>query len=68
MVTTSFIPERFAQLGRVVKLRESDGAWSNGWRVEHVGVTMEERELPDAHQGIKSHKKATGDSLPRHPS
>ena len=65
IVTTSFIHERFAHLGSIIKLRDDVGAWSNGWRVEHVGVTMEAEELPDAHQGIKRHRHTTGDDVPR---
>ena len=33
---TSWIPERFAKIGKILKLRES-GVWDDGWGVVSVG-------------------------------
>ncbi|RJQ26116.1 hypothetical protein C4577_04240 [Candidatus Parcubacteria bacterium] len=44
----SFIPEEFAKKGMLLKLKEDDGSWNNGWRVREVygeGVTWEELKL-----------------------
>jgi hypothetical protein len=35
--TTSWIPEKFAQKRRPVKLRQDDGSWEDGWVVASVG-------------------------------
>ena len=65
VVRVSFIPARFARQQRAVRLRRPDGSWDDGWVVEYVGASLSEEELPDAHSGIKSHRRATGDALPR---
>ncbi len=68
VITTAFLPEKFARLEQVVKLRQADGVWSDGWRIEHIGTTMEQYEMPDVHVGIRRHRQATGDALPRRDS
>tara|TARA_Y100000310_G_C20289413_1_gene626492 strand:- start:220 stop:459 length:240 start_codon:yes stop_codon:yes gene_type:complete len=60
---TSFIPKKFAQLGRVLKLKSDDGVWTNGWVVKLVGHTMD--EPPDLHKSVRQHRERTGDSLPK---
>lgn len=61
----SFIPEEFSVIGKVIKLKESNNVWDNGWVVKSVGVRHSEDQLPDSHNDIKSLRKATGDSLPK---
>lgn len=42
--TTSWLPERFAVEGGVVRLRGRDGVWADGWRVESAsGEALPER-------------------------
>jgi hypothetical protein len=63
---TSWLPEQFAQVGKVLKLRDDGGVWEDGWQVEAVSQTrLPEESLFDPHQGIKAHRKVTGDSLPK---
>jgi hypothetical protein len=63
MHLTSWIDESFAVVGKKVKVWEGEG-WSVGWEVVRVGSTrMADDELPDPHQGVKAHRKATGDSM-----
>ncbi len=58
----SWIPEPFAATGRVLKLRE-DGAWVDGWVVVGAGTTrLRGKDLPDAHDLIRGHRRATGDA------
>lgn len=57
---TSWIPERFAKVGKILKLREN-GVWDNGWKVETVGTPREESKVPDYRSLIRSHQTATGD-------
>ena len=56
----SWIPEKFAKLGKILKLKEN-GEWIDGWKVISVGTARDEDKLPDYRQLIKSHLKATGD-------
>lgn len=65
--TTSYLPQRFAKVGRVVKLRnDADDEWTDGWVVEFVGSTIvDESRVPDYRKAIRSHRKLTGDSLRR---
>ncbi len=62
---TSWLPEKFAVVGKVVKLRNDEtDEWDNGWVVTAAG----ENRLPEAPHAegmIRSHRKATGDSLPK---
>lgn len=65
MIQTSWIPDQFAKLGKVIKIRQSD-VWSNGWIVKQVSETcLPESNLPNFHKEIKGHRKTTGDSLPK---
>jgi len=60
----SWIPEQFAVVNKIVKLRNEGEAWDDGWKVTGVGNTRLS-ELPHAEGLIRSHRKATGDSLPK---
>lgn len=61
----SYIPARFAKMQQVVKLRQADGEWVNGWKVVSVGNDTNSSDLPDSHRQIKNHRAQTGDSLRR---
>ena len=66
VVTTSYIPTQFAKVGRVLKLKDSDDRWVDGWVVETVGdVIVESDRVPDYRKAIRNHRKSTGDSTPR---
>lgn len=41
----SWIPEKFAQKTRPVKLKKDDGSWDDGWVVESVGSRASEDEV-----------------------
>jgi hypothetical protein len=61
MVT--FLPEKFASIGKVVKLKSEDGVWVDGWVVVSAGKLTE--DTPDSKKAIRNHRKNTGDSLPK---
>ena len=61
----SYIPEKFARLNQVVRLRNADDQWDDGWQVVSIGNSVAACELPDSHRQIKSHRQQTGDSLRR---
>ena len=59
----SWLPEPFAAPGRIVKLREGDGSWDDGWVVVGAGPNrLPAAEVPDFHQLSKAHLRATGDA------
>lgn len=58
---TSWIPKKFAKVGKVLRLRTGD-VWEEGWRVEATHGICNEDHLPDAHDDIKAHRQATGDA------
>lgn len=58
----SWIPEQYAEKGKVLKLRDSDKKWENGWVVTSVGGRLAEENLPDFHSTSKAHLRATGDA------
>lgn len=60
----AWIPKRFAVPGRWLCLL-IDSRPSDGWQVVSVYGDCDEKHLPDAHSGIKHHRKRTGDSEPR---
>lgn len=66
MCQTSWIPEQFAVVGKVLKLKDSDGKWDNGWVVKTAGQNrVPDNEMLDSHSTIKGHRKMTGDALPK---
>jgi hypothetical protein len=59
----SWIPDRFAVPGKVLRLRAGGRDWTDGWVVREVGRNrLAEGDLPDFHQMSKSHLRATGDA------
>lgn len=63
LALVSWIPEPYAAAGRVVKLREEDGSWDDGWLVQEAGRNrFTADQLPDFHQLSKAHLRATGDA------
>lgn len=60
VVTTSYIPEKYAIVGDVVKLKDNTG-WDDGWVVVSVGHSR--NDAPEVRKMIRGHRRATGDSL-----
>ena len=61
-VLVSWIPSEFAVLNKTLKLKTND-KWEDGWVVTYVGQETNKPFYSKA--AIKSHKKHTGDSLPK---
>jgi hypothetical protein len=59
---TSYIPEKYAIKGKVLKLLKND-IWDNGWLVVFAGDLID--EPPDWKQAIRVHRDNTGDSEPK---
>ena len=52
--TTSWLPEKFAVVGKVLRLR-CVGTWSDGWCVVRVGEDrLAEDKLPDVHKLLRA--------------
>jgi hypothetical protein len=52
----------FAEVGRVLKLKEPHG-WDDGWQVREVWSSrLRGDQLPDFHELSKAHLRATGDA------
>ncbi|HJZ59259.1 MAG TPA: hypothetical protein VKE74_30220 [Gemmataceae bacterium] len=63
LAQVSWLPEPYASAGRVVKIREPDGSWDDGWVVREAGPNrLPAHQVPDFHQLSKAHLKATGDT------
>jgi hypothetical protein len=39
--TVSWLPTMYAKKGSYLELKQLDGSWENGWRVEEVGTTAD---------------------------
>lgn len=65
LTQVSWIPEKFAIKGKVLKLKEGQN-WDDHWIVCSVSDARRlEKHLPDPHIDIKRHRKNTGDSMPK---
>ena len=59
----TYLPTKFAKVGGVLKLKDEQGAWDDGWKVLSVGST--EQEDSSVRKKIRQHRKNTGDALPK---
>jgi hypothetical protein len=55
----SFIPERYAQKGRVLRLRGDDGTWTDGWQVVAVYARVEVKEAHERARDWTRQRKAS---------
>ena len=57
---TTWLPEPFATPGAVVRLRESDGDWGDGWDVASVGpFTLSEDSMRKAERSHTKQRKGS---------
>lgn len=55
----SWIPEKFAKVGDVLKLKQEDGTWDDGWVVESVGLREDENYVISIWGAAKRQRKAS---------
>jgi hypothetical protein len=55
----SWIPERFAKVGKYLKLKNDDDTWTDGWKVQEVGDRKDHKAVASAEQ---AHKKQRANS------
>jgi hypothetical protein len=60
---TCWIPSKFAQIGRILKLK-TNGQWIGGWLVKDIYPYTIDKPIY-SEKMIRSHTKRTGDSLPK---
>ena len=44
-VDMAWIPEKFAQIDKYIKIKQNDGTWEDGWKVTYVGGRREVLEV-----------------------
>ena len=55
----SFIPKKFAVLGKIVKLKVND-KWTDGWRVEFISaISMNGEDLGKIEKQHRVHRKVS---------
>jgi hypothetical protein len=61
VVLVTWLPERFAVINKILKLKEDDGSWTNGWCVMSVANSskMKSSILNDRSQDYKRTRKAS---------
>ena len=58
----SWIPQQYAQIGKVIKLKNNDDdTWNDGWTVIANSDPISEEKLANYHRDVKWHLKNTGD-------
>lgn len=62
---TSWIPKKFAVVGKGLKLKDEYDNWSYGWRVKAAFGEVDEKHIPDWRKAVRGHRKSTGDSTPK---
>jgi len=61
----TYLPEKYAVVGKPLKLKGDNGIWTNGWVVKSAGELVD--EPPDWRKAIRKHREETGDDLPKVP-
>ena len=54
----SWIPEKFAKMGKVLKLLDNDN-WVDGWRIVGVGARKLSKEVSERSQDYKKQRPAS---------
>lgn len=55
---TSWIPKKYATLGKILKLKEN-GIWTNGWEVVTCGHKELSKKILEREQNYKKMRKIT---------
>jgi hypothetical protein len=58
-IQTSYLPEEFAKVGRIVKVREDDGGWDDGWVIRIVGGSLTEAQLGELERAHRRFERET---------
>lgn len=58
MYTVSWIPEKFAKVGKFVKLKDLE-EWQDGWEVVEVGIKKDSKEVQKRSVDYRHQRKAS---------
>ena len=58
--TVSWLPEKFAYSGRVLKLKSDDGTWNNGWVVQET-YNARTKDFVLSHERDYAHQREASD-------
>jgi len=56
---TSWIPEKFAKVGKYLKLKNEDDTWTDGWKVLEVGDRKDAKAVEVAQQAHKKQRSVS---------
>jgi len=59
MSTVSYLPEEFAIQGNVVKLKNDDDIWTDGWIVQKVGDKIDASYVEERERDYKRTRKTS---------
>ena len=57
--TVTWIPREFAKVGKVIKIRDDDGLWTDGWRVDEVWTEVDEEMVVELARDHLKQRKAS---------
>ena len=55
----SWIPEKYARLGKFVKLQDEEGVWDDGWQVVEAHTRLDSKTVIERSQDYKKTRKAS---------
>jgi len=56
---TSWIPKRYAVVGRYIKLKSEDGTWDDGWKVHQAHTELPTKVVLEREQDYRQARKAS---------
>ena len=56
---TSWIPKRYAVVGRYIKLKSEDGTWEDGWKVHQTYTELPTKVVLEREQDYRETRKAS---------
>lgn len=58
-VLTTWIPDSFASVGKLLKLKNDNGEWDDGWKVVETYNRVSEKEVIDNSRDFMRQRKAS---------
>jgi hypothetical protein len=59
----TWIPAEYAKYNKVIKLKQPDGTWEDGWKVIEIGSAQDQTILEKQHQEQKLWEKLVRDGM-----
>jgi len=58
-ILTTWLPEEFARVGKVLELEMNSGGWENGWAVCEVYERKKSKEVAERERDYKKNRSAS---------